>query len=166
MPDPLSVTVGVVSLVATVTKLLHTVNTYHSQYKLQDLSAISIKVQCDCILVALAQIQAALLSNQQVSARLTCEDSFSGQRLRAVLGACELTFAVLVGRLSKLTARLENGVGLLSRREKIEQLWKESDIVELSQNISRISDGLNLLLTAFNMYVYRHRYRWICCNSS
>lgn len=82
-----------------------------------------------------------------------------------VLGACELTFAVLVGRLSKLTARLENGVGL-SRREKIEQLWKESDIVELSQNISRISDGLNLLLTAFNMYVYRHRYTWSFCNTS
>jgi hypothetical protein len=165
MPDPLSITVGVASLIATATKLLHTVNTYRSQYKLQDLSAISIKVQCDCILVALAQIQAALLSNQQVAASLTCEDSFCGQRLRMVLGACELTFAVLVGRLSKLTARLENGVGL-SRREKIEQLWKESDIVELSQNISRISDGLNLLLTAFNMYVYRHRYTWSFCNTS
>ncbi|CZR68984.1 uncharacterized protein PAC_18885 [Phialocephala subalpina] len=151
MSDPLSIAVAVASLVATAAKLLNAVNSYRSQYNLQDLSAISIRVQCDCILVALAQIQAVLQCNQQVAARLMCEDNFSGQRLKDVLGACELTFAVLVGRLSKLTGTLDNGGGLLSRREKIERLWKESEIMELSQNISRISDGLNLLLTAFNM---------------
>ncbi|PVH84828.1 L domain-like protein [Cadophora sp. DSE1049] len=153
MPDPLSIAVGVASLVATAARLLHTVNTYRAQYSLQDLCALSIKLQCDCILVALAQIQSALLSNEQVAARLMCEDSFSGPRLKSVLGACEVTFAVVVGRLTKLTKGIESasGGGLFSRRDKLERMWKECEIAELSENISRISDGLNLLLTAVNM---------------
>lgn len=155
MPDPLSIIVGVSSLVATATKALQTINTYRTKYNIQDLSAITIKAQCDCIQVALVQIQSALLGNQHVAARMMCDDSFSGQRLVSVLGACELTFAVLVSRLLVFNGSLNNKTGHLSRRGKLERLWNESDIAELGQNISRLSDGLNLLLTALNMYEYQ-----------
>jgi hypothetical protein len=148
--DPLTITVNVVGLVATTTQILQTFNLYRSKYNASDLTAISIKAQCDCILVALGQIQGALLSKQQVAARLMCSDSVSGQRLGSVLGACELTFAVVVGKLSQLDKGLQKGTGNLSVREKLERLWRESEIMELSQNISRLADGLNLLLTAFN----------------
>lgn len=80
-------------------------------------------------------------------------DSISGQRLDSVLGACELTFGVIVSRLSKLNKSLDKDAGKLSAREKINRLWKQSEISELSQNISRLSEGLNLLLTAFNTLV-------------
>ncbi|KAF4631733.1 hypothetical protein G7Y89_g6393 [Cudoniella acicularis] len=149
--DPLSITVSVVSLVATSTKLLRTFSDYRAQYNMQDISTITIRVQCDCILVALAQIQAVFVGNQQMAARLMSDDSFSGQRLKSVLGACELTFSVVVGRLSKITEGIGEGGKSMTKKEKFERLWKESDIAELSKNISRLSDGLNLLLTAFNM---------------
>lgn len=122
------------------------------KYNIQDLSALSIKTQCDCIQVALAQIQSALLGNQQAASRMMCDDSFSGQRLVSVLGACEITFAILVSRLAVFNGSLKGENGMFSRRSKLERLWNESDIVEVGHNISRLSDGLNLLLTALNTY--------------
>jgi hypothetical protein len=83
------------------------------------------------------------------------DDSFLGQRLVSVLGVCELTFDVLVSRLLVFNGSLKNETGNLSRRGKLERLWNESNIAELGQNISRLSDGLNLLLTALNMYEYQ-----------
>ena len=154
MMDPLSTAVGVVSLVATAIKILQSFNAYRAKYNISDLTAISIKAQCDCILVALGQIQGALLNKQQLAARLMSADSISGQSLNSVLGACELTFSVVVGRLSKLNGSLENVSGQVSVHEKINRLWKETEIIELSQNISRLSDGLNLLLTALNTFVF------------
>lgn len=153
MVDPFTTTVTVASLVAAATKLLQSFSSYRTEYNCSDLSSVSIKAQCDCILIALGQIQAALLSKQQLAARLTSDDSISGQRLNSVLGACELTFGVVVSRLSKLNKSLKNDAGKLSVREKINRLWNQSEISELSQNISRLSEGLNLLLTAFNTLV-------------
>ncbi|RDW75421.1 hypothetical protein BP6252_06563 [Coleophoma cylindrospora] len=151
MPEPLSIVVAAASLVATATKALQSINQYRLKYSSQDISAISMKAQCDCIQIALVQIQSALLNNQQMAARMISDDSFTGKRLMSVLGACELTFAVLVGRLSVFNGSLNDESGLLSRRAKLERLWNESNVVDLSQNISRLSEGLNLLLAAISM---------------
>ncbi len=64
-----------------------------------------------------------------------------------------MTFTVVVDRLLKLNRSIPRNSGRSSMREMIERLWNESEITELSQNISRLSEGLNLLLTAFNTLV-------------
>ena len=150
MADPFSIAVGVASLVAAAGKALHSIQKYRAAQKTSDISALSMKAQCDCILVALGQIQSTLLSKQALAARLVDEESVSGQSLKSVLGACELTFVVVVSRLSKIDRSLNFGKGKSSLKEKVDRLWKEGEIDELAQNISRLSDGLNLLLTAFN----------------
>ncbi|KAL8831276.1 MAG: hypothetical protein Q9170_005367 [Blastenia crenularia] len=149
MSDPLSIAVAVASSVATAGKLLNSIQSYWTRYKATDLSALSIKAQCDCILVALGQIQATLLSKQQLAARLMSDQSISGQSLKSVLGACEITFLVMVDRLNTVDKCIRQDSGS-SARDKLSRLWNESEINGLSQNISRLSDGLNLLLTALN----------------
>ncbi|KAL9598587.1 MAG: hypothetical protein Q9219_004418 [cf. Caloplaca sp. 3 TL-2023] len=150
MADPLSIAVAVASSVATAGKLLNSINTYRTKFKAVDLAALSIKAQCDCILVALGQIQTALLSKQQLAARLMSDDSISGQSLKSVLGACEITFLVLVDKLASVDRCISHEARASSTKEKFSRLWNESEINELGQNISRLSDGLNLLLTALN----------------
>ena len=150
MTDPLSIAVAVASSVATAGKLLNSIQSYRTKFKASDLSALSIKAQCDCILVALGQIQATLLSKQQLAARLMSGESISGQSLKSVLGACEITFLVMVDRLLAVDKCIHNEPNGSSTKEKLSRLWNESEINELGQNISRLSDGLNLLLTALN----------------
>ncbi|KAL8937878.1 MAG: hypothetical protein Q9216_004204 [Gyalolechia sp. 2 TL-2023] len=150
MADPLSITVAVASSVATAGKLLNSINTYRTKFKACDLAALSIKAQCDCILVALGQIQTTLLGKQQLAARLMSDESISGQSLKSVLGACEMTFLVMVDRLATIDRCIHTEPNGSSTREKFSRLWNESEINELGLNISRLSDGLNLLLTALN----------------
>ena len=64
MADPFSTTVVVASLVAGVTKILQSFINYHIKHNAFDLTSISIKAQCNCILVTLSQVQTALLSKQ------------------------------------------------------------------------------------------------------
>ncbi|KAL9610522.1 MAG: hypothetical protein Q9167_004782 [Letrouitia subvulpina] len=150
MADPLTVAIGVASLVAAAGKSLQSIQTFRSKYKSSDLSALTLKAQCDCILVALGQIQTTLLSKQRLAARLVSDESVSGQSLKSVLGACEVTFVIMVSKLSKLDRTLESVPNGFSTKDKIARVWNESKINELGQNISRLSDGLNLILTAFN----------------
>lgn len=153
MADPLSIAVAVASSVATAGKLLNSINTYRTKFKACDLAALSIKAQCDCILVALGQIQTALLSKQQLATRLMSDESISGQSLKSVLGACEITFLVMVDRLATVDRCIHTEPHGSSAKDRFSRLWNESEINELGQNISRLSDGLNLLLTALNTSV-------------
>lgn len=150
MADPLSITVTVASSVATAGKLLNSINAYRTKFKACDLAALSFKAQCDCILVALGQIQTTLLSKQQLATRLMSDESISGQSLKSVLGACEITFLVMVDRLAMVDRCIHTEPYGSSTKDKFSRLWNESEINELGQNISRLSDGLNLLLTALN----------------
>ena len=97
-------------------------------YQTSELSALSIKAQCDCILVALGQIQSTLLSKKALAARLISEESISGQSLKSVMGAYEITFVVAVDRLSKLNGSMEYGRGKSYMKEKLDRLWNESEI--------------------------------------
>lgn len=150
MADPLTVAIGVASLVAAAGKSLQSIQNFRTKYKSSDLSALTLKAQCDCILVALGQIQTTLLSKQRLAARLISDESVSGQSLKSVLGACEVTFVIMVDKLSKLNRNFESIPNGISTKDKIARVWNESKINELGQNISRLSDGLNLMLTAFN----------------
>ncbi|KAL8717904.1 MAG: hypothetical protein Q9225_004897 [Loekoesia sp. 1 TL-2023] len=150
MTDPLTITIAVASSVATAGKLLNSINSYRAKFKASDLSALSIKVQCDCVLVALGQIQTTLVSKQQLATRLMSDESISGQSLKSVLGACEITFLVVVDKLLTIDKCIHKELNRSSTKEKLSRLWNESEINELGQNISRLSDGLNLLLTALN----------------
>ena len=155
MTDPLSIAVTVASLVAAAGKSLVSIQSYKSKYRLADLSALSLKAQCDCILVALGQIQTALLGKQQLATRLICDESISGQSLKSVLGACEITFLILVNRLSKVDKYIKRESRESHVKANLGRLWNEGEINELGQNITRLSDGLNLLLTALNTSVCR-----------
>ena len=128
MTDPLSIAVGVASLVVAAGKTLQSIQKCCMMYQTSELSALSIKAQCDYILVALGQIQSTLLSKKALAARLISEESISGQSLKSVLGAYEITFVVAVDRLSKLNGSMEYGRGKSYMKEKSDRLWNESEI--------------------------------------
>ncbi|KAL6722248.1 Transmembrane osmosensor [Lecanora helva] len=150
MPDPLSITSGVVSLVVSTIRALQKYNDLRVRYESFDLSILSAKTQCDCILTALNKIQDTLLSRPSLAQRWTLGEQLAGRNLQSIMGACELTFGLIQEKLKDLLSENVDKYGLATRRARITSVWKESDISMALSQISSLTPALNLLLTALN----------------
>jgi hypothetical protein len=152
MPDPLSITIGVVSLVAQSIKAVQTIQTYVSKYKIANLSIAAMCTECSTIRVALLQIQ-DLLTQSKFSLQADVEDSFAAyvleEEYERVLSACSLTFSILNERLTKLNLQSFDKNYESSFKSKFNAVWNEDEMNLLRQNIQGQAVAINLLLSAF-----------------
>jgi hypothetical protein len=146
--DPLSITAGVLAIVAHTINALQSCQNYVTTYKIADLSIASIRTECSSIRVALLQIRSLISRNpdRDVSDRF---DRDVLEEYEAVLGACSLTFAILKERfaglgLDGLNKRNESDFGT-----KLRYMWNEPQMDMIRQNIRGQAIAINLLLTAF-----------------
>ena len=150
MPDPLSITVGVISIVNGSIEALEKCNELRAKLNLTDLSILSAKTQCDFVLIALNKIQETLLARENLASRWTSGEEISGRSLRSTMGACETTFAIMTERLHKVIDDSTDKHGTATIKAKLVHAWNASEIKEILVHVSGLVAGLNLLLTALN----------------
>ena len=150
MPDPLSITLGVISVVTGSIKALEKFNELRATFDSTDVSILSAKTQCDCILIALNKIRDTLLSRPRLAVRWTSGEDLSSKSLQSTMGACEVTFAIITERLHKVIDESTDKYGKATTKAKLEHTWKASQIKEVLGHISSLASALNLLLTALN----------------
>ena len=151
--DPLTITLQVASGVASTINAIQLYNDYQGKYNSTDLSTLSLKIQCECISVALNQIHRTLRNHPRVANQLTREDEESAKTFKSVLGACQLTFRILEERIKQYTQGGTNKYGMASLRAKVRVVWNDKEVKDLALSLSGIARGLDLLLTAINMWV-------------
>ena len=149
--DPLTITIQVASGVASTVNALQAYYDYQGKYNCADLGTLSLKIECECISVALSQIHEKLRSHPRVANQLTREDDGSAKAFKSVLGACQLTFRVIEGRIKARTASGTNKYGIVSHMAKVKAVLNDREIKELAFNLSGIARGMDLLLTAMNL---------------
>lgn len=159
MSDPLSITVGVVGLVAQSVKAVKTVQKYFNKYRIADLTIASTCTECSTIRVALLQIQDLLTQNKPTSQRgdsKAAKDGFTAyapEEYEAVLGACSIAFSVLNERLVEMNVRSLDKNNESSVKAKFKAVWNDDEMNMLRQNIRGQAIAINLLLSAFQAYV-------------
>lgn len=150
--DPLTVTTGLVSLVAQCIKIGQSVQSYCSKYKLANLSIAATLSECSAIRIALLQIQSILLTRNEF--RSTPSTSGSGsllavQELEVVLGASSLAFGILNERLSELIKVKTDRNHKATFKTKLTAVWNDEEVKQLRSNIQGQAIAINLLLAAF-----------------
>lgn len=150
MPDPLSITVAVISIVKGSIQALEKYNELRAKFNSTDVSVLSAKTQCDCVLIALNKIQETLLARPRLAARWTSSEVVSGRNLQSTMGACETTFAIITERLHRVINDSTDDHGTATTKAKMEYMWKASEINEILVHVSGLTTALTLLLTALN----------------
>ena len=150
MPDPLSITLGVISIVNGSIKALEKCNELRARFNFTGVSILSAKIQCDYVLIALKKIQDTLLARPKLASRWTSGEDLSGRSLHSIMGACETTFAIMTERLHKVIDDSTDKHGTVTTKAKLVHAWNASEIKEILVHVSGLVAGLNLLLTALN----------------
>lgn len=151
MSDPLSITTGVITLVASSIKSVQAIQTWYGKYKIADLSLASTRTECAAIRVALLQIQELLVQNNSKSKKGE-SDSFIVHALEeyeGVLGSCSITFSVLNERLTELNQEKVDKNNEGTFKSKLKLVWNDAEMDVLRQNIRGQAAAINLLLSAF-----------------
>ena len=149
--DPLTITLQVASGVTSTVNAFQSYTDYRGKYNSADLSTLSLKMQCECISVALSQIHETLCKHPRVANQLTKEDDGSVKTFNSVLGACQLTFRIIEKRIKKHTQNETNKYSIMSHRAKVKLVWNDREIKELALSLSGIARGLDLLLAAISL---------------
>ena len=132
---------------------LQAYNSFQSSYSGIEFTIASIRTQCSCVGFVLSEIRNILSLHQNKPFHLD-----PGTRLREqfdfVLGACLVAFSILKARLDKLFGNDHDANRQLSIIEKLKLVGNQQEMKDLLQNIQGQAFAVNLLLSAFQTYVY------------
>ena len=154
MPDPLSITIRVASIVNGSIKALEKYNELRATFNSTYISVLSAKTQCHCVLIALNKIQDTLLYRPRLASRWTPGEDVSGRFFQSTMGACETSFAVITERLHKVINESTDKHGKATTKAKLDYMWNVSGIQAALAHASSLVAALNFLLTALNTYVW------------
>jgi hypothetical protein len=135
-----------VEIVATTVKCIERYVADQQDNPDQLLAASSLLALCQCILAALHEIQNSLhLDGWDTEST----DDGSLQSLSSVLVSCQITFKIL---LDMVQHDIPTALDAAPSSARARDLWLTSEIEVLSQNISKIASGLQLLIQTLNLY--------------
>jgi hypothetical protein len=150
--DPLSITMGVLTLVTRSIAAVQTCQTYATRYQLADLSIAATRTECASIRIALLQISNLITQNHGRNVQHQVEE-YVLEEYEAVLSACSLTFALLSQKLESLGFNGLNEGNECDVVSKLNFVWKEPTMESIRQSIRRQAIAVTLLLTAFRSCV-------------
>ena len=133
-------------------QVLQTCNEYYQKYQSANLQLVCMQTQCSIIELALLQIQDVIVNDSSRFDRLRSVSVLASNYERT-LGACQLVFAILNQRLSKLHGGLRENVGKPNWQVKLKVVWNEQESAMLLRNIEGQASAISLLLNAIQMWV-------------
>ena len=148
MPDPLSITFGVTSLVTSSIAILKTYLALCAGYMPNDESIMGVKAQFEQIQTTLGNIQEVLLSRPQHAAQWGSDEHLCGRNFQSTMAACELTFASISEKLQVLLNESIDKRGHVISKTTLADLWGASNISIPLTHVSSYLPALSFLLTA------------------
>lgn len=153
MPDPVSISVAVVSLVTSATKAAKTCNTLCDKYKDAPFSLTSVHIECLTTKASLSMVDMLMKRNPSLMKSRLEADTPLAENIDVVLTGCCLTFALAEIEINKLTAIDKDSV-IRSWKDKCRAVWQEDRMVMLLDRMRGIRDAVNLLLTVLQTQVH------------
>lgn len=68
-----------------------------------------------------------------------------------MVGACQITFQLLIDKLTKLVDVAVNEEGQVNKLSKVKMMWNDQEMRELLSNIQGQSSALQLLISAIHL---------------
>ena len=149
--DPLTVASGVVGVVTATIKVLQTASAYKNKWTHAELNIIALRAKCECVAMALSQIEETLRRRPGIANQLTATDDVAGKTFKSVLGACEITFAVLRAKVEENANISRTDSGEATAVAKAALVWNADVLNALSLNVDGLTSGLNLLVSTLSL---------------
>ncbi|KAK1752613.1 hypothetical protein QBC47DRAFT_388975 [Echria macrotheca] len=137
--DPLSITVGVLGLIAKCIKGIDLVSQCCTAVKRSELKLAVLKAKCSAIQFALRQIHDLYVSRVELQ---TC-----GPEPLEILKLCNIVFEELDDSLQPILLAEERGTPLRKVWDRLSDLWKRHDVEVLLTSLSSVGDTAHILLT-------------------
>lgn len=151
--DPLTLTATAIGLVTKAVDSIQKLNSFHSKWENLPLDLLSLEGQCDAVSFALLQIHDTLCSSPQIVRALTAEQDISAKQFAKVLASCEVRFHILSSKLDDYVSQAYSANAQeIGFRGKTKLIWNDNGIQIASKNLSRIAEGLSLVLHALSLY--------------
>ena len=152
MAEPLSIIVGLASLISVCLKVSRGVKTVAEKYQAVNNTLSALSVECSVTSAALSQIEQMLAAKQASHLIVSQDRSEIRLVLELALSGCAATFAVLDQELNKFERSRPSG-NRLGFKTRTKYLWNEDTLKEVLQQMRDQRSSINFLIDVIQTLV-------------